>query len=153
MTKEEEVFLEHRPVYCEECGGKMFYQGGGLYQCEDCYAEQLDDYGKIKNYLEENEGASAVTVSKETGVELAVVGMLLKEGRIKIPDGSKLFIKCQRCGCSLRFGRFCQECTMSLAGELKGAFYENVGEKPTPEKAYKDKERMRYLDKMGDSMR
>lgn len=146
MTEIEEVFLEHRPLFCEECGGKMFYQDGGLYQCRDCGAEQLDDYGKIKKYLEENEGASAVTVSQETGVELAVVSMFLKDGRIRIPSGSRLFIKCERCGCSLQFGRFCEECTADLAGQLKSAFYENIGEKPRDIKTHKDREKMRYFD-------
>mgnify|MGYP002514811267 CR=1 FL=1 len=146
MTKAEEIFLQHRPLFCEKCGGKMFYQGSGLYQCRDCGAEQMDDFGKIKEYLEQNEGTSAVTISKETGVELAVVGMFLKDGRIQIPSGSKLFIKCERCGCSLQFGRFCQECTMNLAGQLKGAFYENMGEKPQVRKMQNGGARMRYLD-------
>lgn len=146
MTEIEEMFLQHRPLFCDDCGGKMFYQEGGLYQCGDCGAEKLDDFGKIKNFLEENEGASAVTISQETGVELAVVSMFLKDGRLRIPSGSKLFIKCGRCGCSLQFGRYCQDCTMNLAGQLKGAFYENVGEKPQDISPRKGGAKMRYLD-------
>ena len=130
MTNEEKRFLEHRPAYCEECGGKMFYQESGIYQCEDCQHIQLDDFGKIKEYLETHTGATIKEISEETGVEMKIIGMFLKDGRIQIPEGSKIFIKCQRCGCSLRSGRYCEECTRELGSQLKGAFYENVGQKP-----------------------
>ena len=144
MTNEEKRFLEHRPVYCEECGGKMFYQDAGTYQCENCGEIALDDYGKIKEYLEEHDGATAKEISVGTGVELKIIGMFLKDGRIQIPKGSRMFIKCERCGCSLRNGRYCEDCTRELAGQLKGAFYENAGEKAAPAIQRSAHSRMRF---------
>lgn len=145
MTKEEKRFLEHRPVYCEDCGGKMFYQDAGMYQCEECGNIALDDFGKIKEYLDEHNGATAKEISIETGVELKIIGMFLKDGRLQIPNGSKMFIKCERCGCSLRNGRYCEDCTKELAGQLEGAFYESAGQKPvTPYSRPSSGERMRY---------
>lgn len=147
MTNEEKRFLEHRPVYCEECGGKMFYHEAGQYQCEDCGKIALDDYGKIKEYLEENKNATAKEISEATGVEMKIIGMFLRDGRIQIPKGSRIFIKCKRCGCALRSGRYCEDCTRELAGELKGAFYENAGEKAVGVTRMVSRDRMYYAGK------
>lgn len=130
MTEIEEIFLAHRPLYCEKCDGKMIYQGNGIYNCAECGEEALDDYGKIRKFLEEYGSDSAVAISRATGVDLGIVSMFLKDGRIQIPEGSRLFIKCERCGCSLRYGRYCRECTMELAGDIRNAFKEQTGAKP-----------------------
>ena len=130
MTEIEEVFLEHRPLFCEKCDGKMIYEGNGEYSCKECGEIQLDDFGKVRICLEEHPGMSSVELSRETGVELGIVGLFLKDGRMSIPDGSRMFIRCERCGCALRHGRYCIDCTKDMANQLQGAFYENLGEKP-----------------------
>lgn len=134
--------MAHRPVLCEKCDGKMIYDGNGIYHCADCRTEALDDYGKIRIFLEEHGPDSAVAIAQETGVELGIVSMFLKDGRIEIPNESRLFIQCKRCGCALRFGRYCRECTMEMAGGLKNAFREDMGDKPEP--PGRNKQKMRY---------
>lgn len=145
MTDVEQILMERRPIFCKKCGGKLFYQNSGVYQCEDCGAEELDDFGKIKQYLEKNGPSPASTISEETGVALEIVNLFLKNGRLEIPEGSRLYIKCERCGCSLRYGRYCYGCTRELAGQLKGVMFEQMGEKP---KVDTDREngKMHYLD-------
>lgn len=148
MTEIEEVFIEHRPLFCEKCDGKMRYDGDGEYICQKCGEKQLDDFGKIKKYLEVHPGRNVVEVARDTGVEVEIVGMFLKDGRISIPDGSSLYICCERCGCALRHGRYCQDCVWEIAHQIKGALYEHVGEKPT--KSSEDNEtpaKMRYYKK------
>ncbi len=132
MTEIEEVFLEHRPTVCEKdkCDGKMIYEGNGEYICKKCGGRQLDDFGKIRKCLEKQPGLSAAELSERTGVGIEIISMFLKDGRMSIPEGSALFIRCERCGCALRHGRYCIDCTREIAYQLKGAFYENVGEKP-----------------------
>lgn len=147
MTEIEEVFLAHRPLFCDSCDGKMEYIGGGEYRCQSCGNEQLDDYGKIRVYLEQNPGDSAVGISKGTGVDLEIIGMFLKDGRISIPDNSRIFIKCGRCGCALRHGRYCMDCTRELANDIKSALYESVGEKPRSGGISKRAEKMWYRKK------
>ena len=39
MTDIDMKIMDRRPMYCKECGGKLFYQNSGIYQCEDCGAE------------------------------------------------------------------------------------------------------------------
>lgn len=145
MTNEEKRFLERRPVNCEECGGKMFYQEDGVYQCTECGHIELDDFGKIKEYLTENDGASMVEIASATGVEMKIIRMFLEDGRIQIPKGSKLFISCKRCGCSLRSGRYCEDCIRELGNDLKDAFAEAPGQKAEPASIPRSSNnRMRY---------
>lgn len=144
MTELEEIFLAHRPEYCRECGGKMIFQGAGTYLCANCGYEDMDDYGRIRDYLEKHEGANALEIAEGTGVELEIIRMFLKDGRIQIPDGSKLFITCQRCGCSLRHGRYCADCTREMAGGIRSALYESMGEKPREAKKI-NSHKMRYF--------
>lgn len=143
----EKLIMDRRPIFCKECGGKLFYQNSGEYVCEDCGAAELDDFGKIKRYLDKNGPTPASIISEDTGVALEIVNLFLKNGRLEIPEGSKFYIKCERCGCSLRFGRYCYGCTKELAGQLKGAMFEQMGEKP---KTSSDKEngKMHYLDNL-----
>ena len=45
------------PVMCKECEGVMVYKGLGEYKCENCGAVEYDEYGKVRNYLDEHRGA------------------------------------------------------------------------------------------------
>lgn len=145
MYDMEKFIMERRPIFCKKCGGKLFYQNGGMYQCEDCGAEELDDFGKIKQFLEENGPAPETEIAEATEVPLEIIHLFLKHGRLEILEGSKFYIQCEKCGCALRFGRFCYSCTREIAGQLMGPMYEQTGEKPRDSSA-KPSERMRFLD-------
>lgn len=148
MTDLEKRIMDRRPMFCKECGGKLFYQAGGSYKCEDCGAEEYDDFGKIKRYLEAHGPSPATFISEDTGVPLEIINLFLKNGRLEIPEGSKFYIKCERCGCALRFGRYCPGCTKELVGQLHGAMFEQMGEKPKQD-IEKKKEKMHFLDNAG----
>lgn len=66
---------------------------------------------------------------------------------MEIPEGSKYYLKCEKCGCSIRYGRFCPDCVRELAGEIKAVFHEDVGEKPKCEPDSDMKGRMHYLNR------
>ena len=116
------------PVICKKCGGKMLYKHAGIYECESCKEQELDDFGRIKQYIEEHGPTSAVILAEETGVSTDKITQFLKAGRVEIPQGSNVFIKCEKCGCDIRFGRFCPECAAG-SGEKRG-FFNEVGERP-----------------------
>lgn len=69
-------------------------------------------------------------ISKATEVSTEVIEIFLRQGRVEIPEGSKYYISCEKCGCSIRYGRFCPECVSELAGGIKSLFYADMGEKP-----------------------
>lgn len=104
----------HRPVRCKECNGVMVYRGVGEYQCEECKAVEYDDYGKVRNFVEKNPGATILQVESSTGVSRKSIQQMLREERLEVSADSKSFLKCEVCGVSIRYGRFCQNCQVSL---------------------------------------
>lgn len=126
----EKLLIGNKPVVCEKCKGKLFYKGGGRYECSSCDAFVLDDFGKIKAFLEENGPTPMLVIAQATGVQYEVVEQFLKKGRLEIPEGSKYYLGCEKCGCSIRYGKYCPDCIREVAGGIKAVFHEDVGERP-----------------------
>lgn len=118
LNKGLEVF-EHinlnEPRVCDECGGiDIKYNGIGEYQCASCKHIMYDDYGKVRNYLEKNPGATAVEVSTAVGVSKEKIRRLLRDDKIQIAPGSATFIFCENCGEGILSGRLCLKCAAEL---------------------------------------
>lgn len=73
-----------QPTVCPDCGVNYEYMGGGHYQCKKCGKEDVDDFGKVKDYLEANGPTSMFTIEKETGVKRDIMRELLSQGRLEI---------------------------------------------------------------------
>lgn len=120
-----------RIKFCPTCGEPMKYMFGEVYKCSKCGRSELTDFGKVREFLEKSGPQPAVVISRETGVELNVIDKFLREGRVEIPDGSDIYIKCQSCGTDIRYGRFCPECMMKISKDIGQAMLApEVGEKP-----------------------
>lgn len=111
----------NRPTYCRECNGIMIFKGCGEYKCEDCGYLEYDDYGKVRNYVEKNTGATTAQVSEATGVSQKAIRDMLKEARLEIAANSNTFMKCEICGALIRSGRYCGKCEV--------AYHKNIEEK------------------------
>ncbi len=145
QIKFEKEFLERKPTRCSKCKGRIRYIGGGYYECFDCGNLEVDDFGKVKDYIDENGSAPAIIISENTGVPVDIINVMLRQGRLEIPEGSPVYIECEGCGCSIRFGRFCPDCIRARTNNLQGAFFNpDVGEKPKKE-VPKDDSKMRFL--------
>jgi hypothetical protein len=100
-------------------------------KCPKCGYEELNDFGKVRTYIEECGSSPAHVISEATGVSVTKINKYLIEGRLEIPDGSPVFIKCQSCGTDLKYGRFCAECALKMCKQLQVKFNEvDVGEQP-----------------------
>ena len=143
----ETFLLMHKPVECEICGSKVYYVAGGEYECRNCEHTMLDDFGKVKQYIDMFGPSSAVEIEDSTGVKREVIDLFLKKGRLEIPEGSNYYIKCEKCKCSIRFGRFCPDCAKETEGTVKGirVLLEEVGEKP--KRVFNSEAKMHFLDK------
>jgi len=96
---------------CEACkSDKVKYNGVGEYECEACHHIMLDDYGRVRNYIETHKGATVIEVSRATGISTGKVRRLVMEERIEIADTSKVFISCQKCGVEIKSGVMCPSC-------------------------------------------
>lgn len=109
----------HVPRTCRECGGVMIFKGVGEYHCEDCGFVDYDDYGKVRMYIEDHKGATAAEIEKEVGVAQRTVRRLLKDGRLEIAEGSKVYLRCELCGKQIRSGQFCPDCEIKVHRNLE----------------------------------
>lgn len=141
----ESVFLANRPRNCKKCKGKLFYVGGGKYKCEVCEEEYYDDFGKVKVFLEENGPSSAVLISEKTGVSREIIGLFLRTGKVEIIENSDYYINCEKCGCDIRYGRYCPRCSREVYNGIMGLFHEDAGE--CPKLPAKKEGKMHFLDK------
>lgn len=123
--------LEHS-MLCPKCNIAMDYVYGERFLCSDCGYSALSDFGKVKEFIEEYGPQPAVDISEGTGVSLDYINELLRQGRIEIPEGSDVYIHCQKCGADIRYGRYCPECMMKLTHSIEGVITSmvEVGEKP-----------------------
>lgn len=126
----EKLLEKTKPVICGACGGKLAYNGGGAYKCGACDAIEYDDYGKVKKYLDEHGPTPAVYIARATGVNKDLIDMFLKRGKLEIPEGSKFYIKCEKCGCELRSGRYCEACASALKSKSKHVTAHDIGDRP-----------------------
>lgn len=126
-----EQFALNRPWFCRVCGGELKPLHSGVYECRVCKRQEYDDFGRVRAYIEEHGKQPASILAEETGVSLQTIRMLLQTGRLEIPEGSEIYISCEKCGCDIRYGRYCSDCAKIITGDIKKAFFnESVGEKP-----------------------
>ena len=78
------------PTRCSVCGGPVTYRGRGTYECQDCKNIDLDDFGRIDQYLEANGPTSAPVISRALKIPIAKVRDLIAQGRLEpIPTGGR----------------------------------------------------------------
>lgn len=117
---------------CPDCGTPMKYIYGEMFECPSCHKKALSDFGLVREYLDKNGPQPAIVISDATGVKVEVIDKFLRQGRVEIPDGSDVYIKCQSCGTDIRYGRYCPECMAKMTKTLgKELLVSDMGERPT----------------------
>lgn len=109
----------NRPYECEKCGGLMIFKGCGEYECENCRNKAYDDYGKARNYIEKNPGATSADITINTGVTQKSIRQMLKESRLEVAQDSKVLLRCEMCGADIRTGVLCPSCEVAYHRKLE----------------------------------
>ena len=143
----EKALIERKPMSCELCGEKVYYLDSGKYQCRSCNHIMLDDFGKVKAYIEEHGPSHSVAIASATGVSPDIIDVFLRKGRLEIPEGSKYYIQCQKCHCSIRYGRFCPACIKETANSIKAVCAEDEGERPKYEINVERKAKVHFFNR------
>ena len=112
---EEELDFDPRIVICEKCGGIVKFRGGGTYECEDCGNIVLDDFGKVKDFLERRGPSNIMEISYATGLERNVVAKLLMDGRIQVLQHTADAKTCVNCGIPINYGKYCSNCAETIS--------------------------------------
>lgn len=132
------IITDEKPMICPDCKISMTYKYAGIYVCPECGFEDLDDFGKIRRYIEEHGPTNAIELSENTGVRKSKIGEFLRLGKVEIPEGSDIFIHCKSCGVPIRFGDYCERCVH--AKNIEGAYIGDVAKNPSANS------KMRFLD-------
>lgn len=103
---------------CSRCK-RIFSTSSDTTVCQNCIKRDEEEFKKVREYLRENRGADINTVSEETGVTTKVITKYLKEGRLEVSEGISSFLRCEKCGVSIRTGRYCNECSRKISRSLK----------------------------------
>jgi len=125
---------------CTRCG--KIYQYDGFKICPSCRKEDEEDFIKVKDYLYQHPGANLQEVHEGTGVDVKKIIEFLREGRLEIADESNIILQCERCGRSIKTGRYCSKCAEELKKELSSAI------KPVKSSMQRDRERFRVIDRL-----
>lgn len=140
-----EALMLNRMQYCSKCNGKMHYLYSGIYECEKCGAQAMDEFGKVKNYIEIHGPSSAYEISEATGVDLDTIDFFLKQGRVQLTEDSRFFLQCEMCGADITYGRICAKCAKKSEAVPKGYCVMDVGEEPLRKR--RSSESMHYLNR------
>jgi ribosomal protein L37E len=133
IATEKIIMVRTGIVKCKRCGKwfKEYMHNPEL--CPACMTLDAYDFDKVRQYLYAHDTATAIELSENTGVAVSQIEWYLRNGRLEIPENSPIFIRCERCGTDIRYGRFCSDCSVSLSNALRIElnFDESqVGEKP-----------------------
>ena len=151
MEKDLEKLVYMRKMEkCELCHHKMKYIGLGKFVCSYCGNEKLDEYGKLREFLDENGPTPEGIVAQQTGISMNRIEQYLRHGRVEIPNGERFYIACERCGCDIRYGKFCPACAEQEAMTNGKASYQDMGEKPTHKYGSGMSGKMHFIHRRGN---
>lgn len=132
-SKVSEMISDSRTKCCQRCGRIFHYSGFGHIYCDLCREVDTKEFETVKDYLYSHPLATMLEVEDNTGVIMKKISNYLREGRLEIPEGSPIFIKCELCKAEIRYGRVCPTCAehLTAATKQKMDFDEyQVGEMP-----------------------
>jgi len=123
----------------------MFSFMGGMPICSQCKQKEEEDFQNIKKYLYDHSGASIQDVSDACEVSVEKITRFLREGRLEVKEGSNVVLECEKCGKSIRSGRFCNECSKQLEKDIGSVAANSASQLSKEEEKSKGKSGMRYL--------
>jgi len=103
---------------CPRCG-RLFPAGSGRDICGKCLEAEDDDYGIVRRYVRDHPRSTVVEVAEETGVDEEVILQYLRDGRL-VSNSFAATISCERCGKSIRAGKYCDGCMNVINAQLQG---------------------------------
>ena len=103
--------------YCKVCRKIFQYVTGPVY-CPACMKVDEEEFEKVRTFLRDFPGANVREVNENTGVSPNKINRWLKEDRLEVSESSPIALNCENCGVRIRSGRFCLDCSKSLARDM-----------------------------------
>ena len=127
---------------CKNCG-RMFNYLGGPSICPVCKKETEDKFNQVKEYIRDNPRASIGEIAEVNEVSVQQIHQWVREERLEFAKDSSITMTCEKCGASIRTGRFCEKCKNNMASDLTSAFAKPTPVVEAPKKTH-DSDKMRF---------
>lgn len=128
---------------CKKCG-RIFNYVTGVPMCQTCKDALEEKFQEVKKYVQDHPGVGIPEVSEVCEVEPSQIRQWIREERLEFAEGSGIGVDCEKCGATIRTGRFCQKCKNTMVNEL-GNMYQRPKLAPKPAETRSDA-RMRFLE-------
>ncbi len=129
---------------CRDCG-RLFNYIGGPRLCGNCKAKLEEKFDEVKEFIRANKSATIAVVSEECEVSQKQITQWIREERLEFSEDSSVTLQCETCGAPIRTGRYCNACRNNVKNDFKNAY--PTAAAPQQQKAKRDGEKMRFLDK------
>lgn len=132
---------------CRRCR-KLFNYVAGPHICPACREDLEKRFHEVKKYIEENPHSGIKEVAEACDIDTNQITTWIREERLQFSDDVAVGFGCERCGASIRSGRFCSKCKMEMTNSFNAVIHNssaNKGPASEPQKS-SGSARMRYLD-------
>lgn len=131
---------------CKQCGRLYNYIGGSYKNlCPDCINKIEDKFIEVKDYIEEHKRATMPEIARECNVKLEQIERWIREERLFFSEDSPIGIECEKCGVTIKSGRFCNACKNRMSNILSDLYSNDPDKYKT--KQSKDSERLKMLSR------
>ena len=132
---------------CKKCG-KLFNYMAGQQLCPNCRSSLEDQFKEVKLFIRKNPQATIVEVSETCEIDIKQIRQWIREERLSFSENSAIGIECERCGKTIKTGRFCAECKTELKHDLGSAYRKEAPVEQSGSGKKKDtSSKMRFLNK------
>ena len=129
-------------VSCKECG-KLFNFIRGQRICPACSRKLEDKFMEVKKYVREHPNVDVKELSEEMDVSVRQINRWVREERLVFSDDSPVGLPCESCGVTIKTGRFCDKCKVTMQNTLSSAL--DKPKEPEIKKRERDGNKMRFL--------
>lgn len=133
-------------VNCRKCG-KLFNYIAGPQTCPMCREKNEEKFQEVKKFIQQNRRASMQIVCEECDVEPGQIQAWIRQERLQFAEDSPIKVSCEKCGCMISSGRYCDKCKNDMSRDLGNMMRKPVEElkKEPMRKSGDNKNRMRFL--------
>ena len=133
-------------INCKGCG-RLFNALTRVRLCPNCQAKLEEKFQEVKKFIQQNRRASMQMVCEECDVEPGQIQAWIRQERLQFAEDSPIKVSCEKCGCMISSGRYCDKCKNDMSRDLGNMMRKPVEElkKEPMRKSGDNKNRMRFL--------
>lgn len=130
---------------CRKCK-RLFNYVTGQVLCNACREEMEVKFQEVKMYIKDNPHSDIRQVAEDCDIDPMQIRQWIREERLCFSDDSPIGIACERCGKTIRTGRFCEQCKAEMTNGLNQAMSSTPRSSAPVRKDTRNNPRMHYLD-------